>query len=231
MKLNFLISFIFIGSFLFAQKQTPLDIALRHLEKQRVDWRLSEKDISNIAVGDQYLTQHNNVNHIYLRQQHASIEVFNAIVGIHVDAQGNIAHATNRFFSNLAQFINTENPSLSPEEAIRYAFSDIGLDFGTALKEKVSGDEKLFLFEAETVSTDDIKVKLVYQPLTPKDIRLAWQVDISPNNSQDIWGISVDAVSGQIVHKHNYTLYCSFGEAHGHIHHEDCREETRFSSP
>lgn len=225
MKFKFITALLIFSSTLVAQKQIPLDIALRHLEKQKAEWQLTENDIADIVVNDQYLSKHNGTSHIYLKQQYAGIEIFNAINGVHIDRSGNVVHVTNRFYGNLAEFINTIAPNLTPQDAILAAIDHLGLSFSGSLQEKESDKGKLSLFSAPEVSKEDIEVQLVYQPITPKDIRLAWQVILSPNNSQDSWNIRIDAADGTFLEKHNYTLYCSFSSQAGHIHQESCELE------
>ena len=88
-------------SFAWAQQQSKLDIALRYIEQNREKWDLTETDIVDMVVNDQYQSKHNGVTHTYLIQRHASIEVYNAIMGVHITENGRVAHATNRFIPSL----------------------------------------------------------------------------------------------------------------------------------
>jgi len=67
---------VFMGIFLamtttsLAQLQSPLDIALRHLEQNQKELQLTKSDLSNYFVSDLYTSKHNGVTHVYLIQQH-----------------------------------------------------------------------------------------------------------------------------------------------------------------
>ena len=85
-----------------AQQQTPLDIALRHLEQKHEAWGLADGDTKDVVLRDQVHSRHNGTTHFYFNQRHAGIEVYNAINGVHVQ-EGKVVFSTNRFTPNLAE--------------------------------------------------------------------------------------------------------------------------------
>jgi hypothetical protein len=133
-----------------AQKQSPLDIALRHLEQARESWQLTAADIADVTVSDQYQTRHNGVTHLYFMQRYAGIPLYNAINGIHITRDGKVAFATNRFVPDLASRANATNPALTAYQAIEAAATHLELimDGPLRLLQQTSAQE--LAFEAAT---------------------------------------------------------------------------------
>src|SRR5262245_19384865 len=52
----------------------PLAIALQYIHQNAAGLGLSQVDLTDIVVKNQYSTKHNGVTHIYLRQRHQGIE-------------------------------------------------------------------------------------------------------------------------------------------------------------
>jgi len=69
-----------------------------------------------------------------------------------------------------------------------------------------------FIFQAPNISNSDIVVELSYQKIS-EEVRLAWNLAINMLNSADYWSMRIDAITGQLLHKGNYTVYCN------HDHH------------
>ena len=67
-----------------AQQQSPVDIALRHLEQNLDQLNLTDADIANFYVSDLYTSKHNGVTHVYLIQQHNDIILRNAIINVNI---------------------------------------------------------------------------------------------------------------------------------------------------
>src|SRR5262245_61436219 len=54
----------------------PLGVALQYIRQNAAGLGLSQADLADIVVKDQYVTKHNGVAHLYLRQRHHGIEVY-----------------------------------------------------------------------------------------------------------------------------------------------------------
>src|SRR4051794_3755968 len=67
------------GSFLTGPSQgDALDIALAYIRSRSADLGLTVDDLTDVVVTDRYVSRHNGVTHIYLRQRLDGIEVFDA---------------------------------------------------------------------------------------------------------------------------------------------------------
>lgn len=199
-----------------AQQQVPLDIALRYLEQQREPWQLSEADVKGVAVSSQHVNRRTGVTHLYFIQRHAGIELYNAISGVHIGSDGRVVYATNRFTPDLASRVNTTSPSLTAYQAIEAAATHLQLTMDGPLRLLEQPAARQSRYEGGNVSDSDINVKLMYQLVDGGQARLAWDLAIDMPTSADYWSLRVDALTGEVLDQHNWTVYCSFDAGHDH---------------
>jgi len=213
---------LFCLSSSFAQKQSKLDIALEYIEQKRSDWQLTSQDVQNLQVSDQYTSQNNGLTHIYFIQRHAGIPLYNGILNVNVLPNDDILYASSQFLPNLAEAVNTTLPDLSPRDAILAAAQHFGLRTNKTLLAIRKDDAQTFYFDGGELSNSEIKVQLQYQRMPNKTARLAWDLALDMKNSSDYWSVRVDAVTGEILDQHNYTVYCAMGNLVGHKHNDGC---------
>ncbi len=207
-----------------AQSTDFLNAARLHLEKQRTAWGLTSGDIADLQLNDQYRSRHNGVTHLYLQQRHQGIPVHNAISGVHLRPDGEVGFATNRFVDSLAQKINAIEPLLSAEAALRAAAGHLGIALSAPPRRIDTAAEQRYLFSGAGFAQNDVPVELVYQYFPDTDrARLAWSLSLNPIGSSDYWSLRIDAVTGAMLEKDNWTLYCSFGHHHAHSPAHACR--------
>ncbi len=207
-----------------AQVQTPLDAALRHVEKNRVAWSLSEQDVADLTVSDLYVSKQSGVTHVYFVQRYEGIELYNGILNVSVASNGKTYNIEHLFMPNLGELVNTTTPSLTPKEAIKAAAKHLGADFNAPLKIKEQISDKHFVFDKGAISHADIIVKLRYQALENKTVRLAWDLAIDQVGGNDYWSLRVDALTGEVIDKNSWTVHCKFDKGQYHNHDAHCRE-------
>lgn len=186
----------------------PLDIVLNYLIENRAALGLSEADINNAVVSDQYVSQHNGVTHIYLQQVYNGILVFNAILNSNVTHDGRIINVGNRFVGNLTGAVSGTSPAISQEAAVSAAASHVDLAVTEALEveEVIGGPAQAVVLSNGGVSQNVIPVNLVYQPYK-NGVKLAWDVTIYELSSEHWWSIRVDAVSGVVLSQFDWVIH------------------------
>lgn len=209
--LNFVL--LFICSNAWAQVQNPLEIALRYIEQQRGAMGLTEADISNYVITDNYSSKHNGVTHIYLRQQYEGIDVFAAMININILPDGRVLNMGNKFVPDVASKVNILQPSISPEAAVQAVMKR----FKTAtsdgpLLRLQEANEREVVFENAGIALEPIPVKLVCQPMPDQSVKLAWNVEFYELGGQNWWNARVDAQTGEVLHYFNQVIHCDFGK-------------------
>jgi uncharacterized repeat protein (TIGR01451 family) len=213
-----------------AQQQTPLDIALRHLEQKREAWGLADGDTKDVVLRDQVYSRHNGTTHFYFNQRHEGIEVYNAINGVHVQ-EGKVVFSTNRFTPNLAEKVNTTAPSLTAYQAIEAAATDLGLIMD-GREHQIAQDGHVYTFSGGSISDSDIKVELVYQMMEDGSARLAWDLAIDMPTTHDYWSLRMDAITGEELDRINWNVSCNFDAPNGtHAHSHNCEHTQAADKP
>ncbi len=207
-----------------AQQRDPLAAANDYVKANLNKWQLSAEDVAGMTLSDRYQTAHNGVTHLYFIQRHAGIEVHTAIMGVHVKPDGQVGYAVHRFVPGLSAKINATQPLLTSRQAIDFAAKEVGVFHPATLRQIGRPEANHFIYEGGSMAKSDITVKLVYQHMRKQDaVRLAWHVTLDQIDSPDWWSIRVDALTGDILEKNNWTQYCSFHD-HQHAHGAECTE-------
>ncbi|HEY9285529.1 MAG TPA: M36 family metallopeptidase [Pyrinomonadaceae bacterium] len=191
----------------------PLDIALGFINQSRGKLGLSETDVLDLKVTDQYTDRHNGVTHIYLRQQIDGIEVVGAEMSTNVARDGKVINLNSSFIKELRAAAKGRSASLSPVQAVEAVVRHLGLTLTEPLEtlEALAGPERETTFSKGGVSSETIRVKLVFQPVTGNDVRLAWSVELSEVSGRHWWNISVDAATGEILAGYDYVDHDNWG--------------------
>ena len=105
----------------------------------------------------------------------------------------------NRFASDLQSRVNSGSPSISPQAAIQKALDYFQINTFAPLEIRERVSENHYIFENAGIALEPIPVKLVYEMLDDKSIRLAWNAKIYQLDAQNWWDVRIDAVNGENV--------------------------------
>jgi extracellular elastinolytic metalloproteinase len=169
------------------QSGPPREIALAYLRGQGQRFGLAGADLSGLVVIREYVSQHNGVTHVYLRQHLNGIEVAGADLAVHVARDGSIVDASGAVVPNLAGQRASQRPSLDEGRAVESALRHLGLT-------------------RALVAPDSIPSRLVYQPVDGRTVRLAWQVEIEETSGEHWWNVKVDAADGRVLDVFDYVV-------------------------
>lgn len=204
------------------RSQEASKVAREYVQNNLEKYKLTQPDIAAMAVSDQYESRHNGVTHVYFVQKHRGIEVQNAIYGVHIK-NGKVAYSTSRFIPNLAEKVNAIDPQLTAYESVERAAAYLGLIIDAPLRQVQQTDPFSYRFEGGNIAQENIPVNLRFQPDAKTGaVRLAWIVGVYEAGSPDYWNLSIDALTGQLLARHNLTLHCSFPAGSGHAHNLAC---------
>ncbi len=186
-----------------------------YLRLERAQWQLSDTDVGNYTISDQYDNEQTGVTYTYLTQQVGDIRIFNAVSSMAI-RDGKVVHFANRFHPNAAKKANAVTPSITQEQAIELAARHLGLKNPESPQLLQKEQNRLrYVFSNAGISKEDIKVELVLV-FGSESLQLAWNVIIHPIGTADAWNVRLDALSGSFIEKNNWTTYCSFKGDHQH---------------
>lgn len=188
--------------------------ALSYLQQQFTSLGLTQQDVSDTRVTDEYVSKNNGVTHVWVQQQNQGIPVFNALIGLHVTKDGKVYQAGHRFVNDLQHKVNTALPSMSAYKALEMAMANLGFTGFAVPSLRTKINERNWVFQGGAISKQDIPVSACYQKQADGTVRLAWTLIIDQANTADVWNIRVDALTGLVLDKINHTQYCFSGHAH-----------------
>ncbi|HEX5112749.1 MAG TPA: M36 family metallopeptidase [Saprospiraceae bacterium] len=166
-------------------------------------------DIGGLTISKRYTDTQTGITRIYLQQRYNGIPVQNAILNVVINPEGKVIYAGNRFISRLDEKVNATVSKLSPDEAVTALTKHLDIA-PVSLQMKRSNDESEFIFDKGNFASEDVKASLCYQPVDGK-VHIAWNIQLAPLGTNDLWNTRVDAVNGKILDEDNWTVYCHQG--------------------
>lgn len=191
--------------------QDKLSIAIDHIKQSANEYNLSEDDLSDWVITDQYMSKKSGVEHIYFRQRYNGIEINNANLSIHITDDNEILKINNHFIANLESKINNSIYSINAKQAIE----SVAKQLNYSIKKPIiplkipQGKDKKGLYSSAGISLRSIPLKLVYQQSEDGMLNLAWDMSINEISRENWWHIKVDAITGDIVDKVNWVVHCN----------------------
>ncbi|MBT9393278.1 T9SS-dependent M36 family metallopeptidase [Hymenobacter sp. NST-14] len=194
-----------------AAQNAPATQALSALKSRQASLGLAADDLADAAVTSQYTDRHNGITHVYLRQRVQGIEVYGAVADVHFGQSGKVASLHSSFRSNVKAQARPAAPGLSPEQAVAAAARALNMPAPRALQlEKAGSGAEGMEFNNGGISLENIPVKLMYLPMPDGALRLVWDVTLAPTNAEHYWNARVDASTGALLDKTDYTISDSF---------------------
>jgi extracellular elastinolytic metalloproteinase len=192
-----------------ASDDEPLEVALAYLKIKGSELGLEADEFDHALVTDQYVSEHNGVTHIYLRQRHEGLEVANANININVAKDGSVINMGTSFVPNLDSVVNTTQPNITAIQATEDAAKHLGLNVlqTPSVLDSIGGISQEVLLSKSGISQDKIPAKLEFFAVSEEEVVLVWSLKIHPLDNQHYWDIKVDAVSGALVNKADWVIH------------------------
>lgn len=159
---------------------TPVEIALGYLRDHKQELGLTGSDINDVPVTDDYTSEDLGVTHVYLRQRFDGIEVYNGNINVNVAKDGSVVSLGSDFVPNLASAVNSHSPNRSASQSVAAAARHAGLALGhdPEVRGEKGGPARETTFDPSGIALEPITAKLVYQPVSARSVRLAWQIEL-----------------------------------------------------
>ncbi|GMU63804.1 MAG: hypothetical protein AMXMBFR36_00780 [Acidobacteriota bacterium] len=165
-------------------EQVAIDFAWENLDLLG----LTAGDLDGYEVTDRVVSAQSGVTHLYLRQRHAGLPVYNGQLHVNVADDGRILSVNNLFVPQLAEVINTTVPALAPEAAV------------AALAQHLGG--------ADLAGRPTSEPQLMILPIRPGEARLVWNFNVDLGN--DWFDVTVDAVDGRVWTRFNWVADATY---------------------
>lgn len=188
---------------------SALEVAKRFLADQPRLFGLGRGEVQALEPTRNYTTPGLGVTHLTVAQQYRGIPVFQAEMVINVDRGGRLLTAAGELVPRLEGTINTVAPTLSAAEALAIAARSVGvvLERPPVQQGAPVGPRRRVTFAAGETFPLPINAELSYFQVAPGRTHLAWDLTIFQHHVPDVYHILVDAVTGAVLFRKNYTQY------------------------
>lgn len=190
-----------------------------YLDKDAKVLGLSNEDISDWRITDQYTDKLGGVQHIYFSQQYKGVEVYGANGSIHLLPNGDLLTSNNQFIKDISKKIQGDiNPGITAIEAVEAVAAQLNYSITEPITvlENSGGPSQAVLLSRGGISRENIPVKLMFHAISEDQVLLVWDLSIYEPAQQNWWSLRVDASTGKILDKSNWVVNCEFGDNHNH---------------
>lgn len=186
---------------------TPEAIARRYFVAHAAALGLTGVGMADLALVRETRSQQSGLTHLYFVQRVRGIEVFNGVLNVSISRDGRVLTVGNRTVATPGTPDDGGLPTLSAAQAAEAALRHLRLPPTEPLRRL---SQRRSRAQEATVSSggvtrEPIALHLVYQP-TGEGLRLAWNVSLQPRDGGDWWNVRVDAATGALLDKNNWTV-------------------------
>lgn len=183
------------------------------VSKNAVLLGMSEEEQSNYVISSTYIST-DGIRMVYLYQSYKQIPVYNQMHilafknGKPVSVAGGRIKGFEKMVNNPAGL-----PAITAGQAVLSAIADAKIPASKirgSVQNPVTNQLGKLDFGKLGVALEDITAELFWYPVNETEYRLVWQIFLAPEGSSDMWSVKVDAASGDVVGKYNYTVYCNW---------------------
>lgn len=192
---------------------------------------LSASEQQNAVIAGFYTTS-DGVTMVHQQQSYLGVPVYNQFQVV-AFKNGKAVSNTGGRLKNIDKMTKnaTALPSVSAVSAVQTALSAVKeTPLELAIPLTISPDGQKFEFGKLGVNSENIKVELLwYQVEETSEVRLVWQVFVTPVHLSEYWLIRVDAVNNTVIGRTNLTITCQWNHDNHSI--EKHMAENRQSNP
>jgi len=199
-----------------AAASSAQDAAFSHVRAHAAALGVTEADVSELGVTSSYTSKHNGVTHVNVAQRYEGLEVFGGYATVNVGAGGSVVYAGGSLVRGLTLAAGVQR--LDVKDAVAAAADELGLAAPEGLqilKLDLSSGEALL--SQGGISDSPIPARLGWQP-TSDGLRLAWQVAIDSSSDESYWNATVDAATGELLKKEDWTIEDEIEDLAGGVH-------------
>lgn len=198
-----------------AQNQIDISEQVRNYTSEGRNYN----DYSEFSISNYHQSNRSGAYHYYLQQQIYGLDIYNGVMSLHFDQNGIRKKVNDQFYDNIQDRISNSTLNekiLTHMEILQSISEEIGftLDEELILLESEQTVERKMIFAGGNISQESIPFKLVFVFTPQNEFRLCWDLNILTFDTGDWWSLKVDALTGQIVDKLNWTVSCNFGHQH-----------------
>ena len=168
------------GGYLTGSQSGDLESLAVDFVRQELDLLgLDAADLDDYEVTNVVPSRATGLTHIYLRQTHGGIPVYNAQLQINIRDDGRVLSVHNQFLPRLAAAAGPAEAAISVPEAVASLTAHLKADPADLIDHSASA-------------------RLMYLPIRAGEARLVWNFQVETANSLHWYDVTVDAADGRV---------------------------------
>ena len=205
------LSFLFCVNFSFSQtRKKEKETNSRITSTAYLENLLKASNSNQYVITSEFTDSKSGIKHTYIRQAIDGVEVYGTESSIHKNANGKTLVAHVNFVANIGSSLKNASASISAEQAIASVARQMGYNLSNLQRlENSTGLNQKGVFNGAGISNRDIPVKLMYYFKEGQGTIMVWELSVMEKNTSDWWNFRVDASSGTIIDKDNWTASCN----------------------
>ncbi|WP_423740520.1 M36 family metallopeptidase [Flavobacterium columnare] len=206
-KLPFLL-FLFSG---IALSQSNIDLIKKHLKASSSQSKMSQNEIDNLIIFDEFTTTSNNfVCHV--KQTQNGIPIYNVDSNFIIDKTGKVSGK----LKSIPNFIDNAKKRTQKIDLNTALIKALTSTNDVAPKYSLNKlENNRFRLENTQNKEENISGQLTYFLTDKNELKLTYFFEYySKNGEKNLWNIFIDAETGDLIQKLNNTLKCSFHKEH-----------------
>ncbi|MGV6828624.1 MAG: M36 family metallopeptidase [Flavobacteriales bacterium] len=207
----------FTCSQLFAQERNQQ--INQELQKYVAKEGILASDATDYVITSQHTSKKSGIQHLYFNQAINGIKINGTESAIHIKDGKTITFHQN-FIKQANSKVNGSNqPNITAPQAILAIAQQMHYQQNSSISilNKKSENNQKATYLSKEISSYEIPTQLVYQK-TNSGLVLAWEIAIAEVQTSNWWNFQVNASTGTILDKHNWTVSCGVEhQNHEHI--------------
>jgi extracellular elastinolytic metalloproteinase len=161
---------------------------------------LTPADLDGLEVTDVVRSRPTGTTHIYYRQRHLGVPVYNGQLQINVHKDGRVLSVNNAFVPDIATLATSVSPTLGAEHAVASAALNLSVELPAQPRVTAAfdGTERRTVVEAAALSKAPVASQLMWIPVNAKQLALAWRFQVETLDGNHLFDYTVDADTGRI---------------------------------
>ena len=181
---------------------------------------LIQQKSNTYSITHQHTSNVSGIKHIYISQAIGGIEVYGTQSSLHIDGSGKTIVSHNNFLKDISKTISSGTAVISASQAVNAVATKMNYSINNLQEiSNEGGVAEKTLFNGGNISQNNIPAKLLYYYSKATGTRITWELSIKETTGADWWNFHLDAVTGEILHKENWTVSCNIlGDHNTHNH-------------
>lgn len=193
------------------QREMDKTAALSLVQKTKDAVGFNDEELKNLKVIRSYTDAQYNATYIYLIQTYKGVAIYNQIVVL-AYKNGSLVSKAGTLLPNPSSMpgADADMPALRAEDAVSMAASHVKAGKPVFEIPAMPHQDGRMHFGQCRIAYEEITSELFWVPnnrSNKQHLSLSWQVNLAPNGTSDHWSIRINALSGEIVGKNNFTVY------------------------